>query len=145
VGVVSDHPILTSWLHDSYETNVTVRAAGSQILRPQIARHIAASELLPQAQTAILGYSRTMASRTGGTPIGPGPTFGVGLTPGPVLSPVGTPAAPVAAGTPLSTGAATSPVNPGISGVAVPGGGRGRPGPFFCNNPHAVHRSRGLH
>ena len=42
-------PILTRLLHDSYANNLTVRAAGSQILQAQIARSIAQSELLPQA------------------------------------------------------------------------------------------------
>ena len=48
---VFDDPILTRLLHDSYANNLTVRAAGSQILLAQLSRQIAASELLPQAQT----------------------------------------------------------------------------------------------
>ena len=62
---VFDDPILTKLLHDSYANNLTVRAAGLQILQAQIARFIAKSELLPQAQNAILGYTRNMASATG--------------------------------------------------------------------------------
>ena len=62
---VFDDPILNRLLHDSYANNLTIRAAGSQILQAQIARFIARSELLPQAQNAIFGYSRNMASETG--------------------------------------------------------------------------------
>src|SRR5437016_1580891 len=55
---VFDDPILTRLLHDSYANNLTVRAAGSVILQAQLARSIARSELLPQAQNATLGYTR---------------------------------------------------------------------------------------
>jgi NodT family efflux transporter outer membrane factor (OMF) lipoprotein len=130
---VFDDPILTNLLHDSYANNLTVRAAGSQILQAQIARSIAKSELFPQAQTGILGYSRTMVSRTGGTPVGPGPVFGTGLTPPAIVSPVTTPSAPVASGIVTPTGATTSPSNPGVSGTAGPGGGGSGAGRYLTN------------
>ncbi len=107
---VFDDPILTKLLHDSYANNLTIRAAGSQILQAQIARDIAKSELLPQAQNAILGYTRNMASRTGGSPIGPGPSFGTALAPAAVLSPVTAPSTPIAGATPSGTGTTTSAV-----------------------------------
>jgi NodT family efflux transporter outer membrane factor (OMF) lipoprotein len=131
---VFDDPILTKLLYQSYANNLTVRAAGSQILSAQIARYIAKSELLPQAQTGILGYSRTMVSETGGTPPGPGPTFGTGLNPGAILSPVTTPASPITAATPTATGSFTNPINPGSAAAAGPGpgGGSGR-GRYFMN------------
>ncbi len=132
---VFDDPILAKLLHDSYANNLSVRAAGSQILQAQIARQIAKSELLPQAQTWVTGYSRTMASGTGGTPVGPGPVFGMGLNPGAVLSPVTAPATPVAGVTvPVTTTAGvTTPVNPGIMAAAPPDGGGTGPGRFFMN------------
>jgi NodT family efflux transporter outer membrane factor (OMF) lipoprotein len=130
---VFDDPVLTKLLHDSYANNLTVRAAGSQILQAQIARFIAKSELLPQAQTAILGYSRSMASVTGGTPPGPGPVFGTALSPGAIVSPVGTPPAPVTGGILTPTGAVVSPSNPGVSGTAGPSGGGSSRGRYFMN------------
>jgi NodT family efflux transporter outer membrane factor (OMF) lipoprotein len=120
---VFDDPILTKLLHDSYANNLTARAAGIQILQAQIARFIAKSELLPQAQNAILGYTRDMASGTGGSPIGPGPTFGTSLTPNTTLSFANAPPTPITGATPTGTGTVFSPVNFGIIGSTAPGGG----------------------
>ncbi len=72
---VFDDPILTRLLHDSYAYNLTIRAAGAQIMQAQIARFIAKSELLPQGQTAIAGFVRSMASGTGGSALGAGADF----------------------------------------------------------------------
>src|SRR5580658_10074688 len=77
---VFDDPVLTKLLHDSYANNLTIRAAGEQILQAQIARFIAKSELLPQAQNAVLGYTRNMSSVTGGVALGPGPISGTALS-----------------------------------------------------------------
>jgi NodT family efflux transporter outer membrane factor (OMF) lipoprotein len=130
---VFDDPILTQLIHEAYSSNLTVRAAGSQILQAQIARYIAKSELLPQAQTAILSYTRSMLSRTGGTPPGPGPVFGTALSPASVISPVGTSSAPVTGGVLTPTNSVLSPVNPGVSGTAGPVGGGSGPGRYITN------------
>jgi NodT family efflux transporter outer membrane factor (OMF) lipoprotein len=130
---IFDDPILTRLLYASYANNLTVRAAGQQILQAQIARFIAKSQLLPQAQTGILGYQRVMASGTGGTPPGPGPTFGTALAPGAILSPVTVPSTSIAGASLTPTGATTTPPNPGTSGIAGPGGGGSGKGRFFMN------------
>jgi NodT family efflux transporter outer membrane factor (OMF) lipoprotein len=138
---VFDDPILTRLLHESYANNLTVRAAGSQILMAQIARGIAVSELLPQAQTDVLGYSRSMASRTGGSPIGPGPTFGTALGPGVVLAPVTTTSTPVTGGTFTGTGTTTTASNFGVTAAAGPGGGGSGPGRFSSNIANSFNAS----
>jgi NodT family efflux transporter outer membrane factor (OMF) lipoprotein len=121
---VFDDPTLTRLLHDSYANNLTIRAAGLQIIQAQIARFIAHSELLPQGQNAIAGYARSMASGTGGSPIGPSATFGTGLSPGTVLAPVTVPSTPIAGTTvPGGTGTTTSASNFGVTGSAAPSGG----------------------
>jgi NodT family efflux transporter outer membrane factor (OMF) lipoprotein len=130
---VFDDPILTRLLQDSYANNLTIRAAGSQILEAQIARSIARSELLPQAQNLILGYSRNMASATGGSPIGPGPTFGTALSPSSSLSLATVPSTPIAGATPMGTGTTFSPSNFGITGSTGPGGGGSSTSRFFSD------------
>ena len=131
---VFDDPILNRLLHDSYANNLTIRAAGSQILQAQIARFIARSELLPQAQNAIFGYSRNMASETGGTSLGPGPTTGTALTPSPVLSLSGVPSTPIAGATPTGTGTTLTPANFGIlDATAGPNSGGVSTARFFSD------------
>ncbi len=120
---VFDDPILTRLLQVSYANNPTVRATGSVILQAQIARAIARSELLPQAQNAILGYSRNMASATGGSPIGPGPIFGSALSPASTLSLANVPSTPIAGATPMGSGSTFSPSNFGIAGSTGPAAG----------------------
>jgi NodT family efflux transporter outer membrane factor (OMF) lipoprotein len=137
---VFDDPVLTRLLHDSYANNLTVRAAGSQILQAQIARSIARSELLPQAQNDVLGYTRNMASGTGGASIGPGPTFGTALAPAPVLAPVTTTSTPVTGGTFTGAGTTTTPAAVGITGAAGPGGGAGLKR-FFGNVSNSLNAS----
>ncbi len=120
---VFDDPILTRLLHVSYANNLTVRAAGLQIMEAQIARFIAKSELLPQAQNGILGYTRNMSSATGGFPLGPGPTFGTSITPNTTLSFANAPPTPITGATPTGTGTVFSPANFGIVGSTGPVGG----------------------
>ena len=129
---VFDDPILTKLLHDSYANNLTVRAAGSQILQAQIARYIAKSELLPQAQNTTLGYTRNMASVTGGVPIGPGPISGSDLSPSTSFSLANVPSTPIAGATPSGTGTTFSPANFGIaSASAGPVGGTSTGSRYF--------------
>jgi outer membrane protein TolC len=130
---VFDDPILTMLLHDTYANNLTIRAAGLQILQAEIARSIARSELLPQAQNAIAGYSRSMASGTGGSPGGAGPSFGTALSPGTVLSPVSVPSTPITGATPTGNGTTTSASNYGASGSAGPAGGGSALNRFVSN------------
>ncbi len=131
---VFDDPSLTKLIHEAYASNFTVRAAGSQILQAQIARYIAKSELLPQAQTGVLGYSRTMASETGGTSPAPGPSFGTTLSPASIVTPVTNPPTPITGTTiPPITSSFSTPSNPGGWGVAGPTGGGTGPGRYFMN------------
>ena len=120
---VFDDPVLTRLLHESYAKNLTIRAAGNQIIQAQIARFVAKTELLPQGQNAILGYVRGMGSGTGGSPIGGGATFGTGLSPGTTLTPVTVPGAPITGAT--ATGFSTTTTSPStlILGSAGPVGG----------------------
>jgi NodT family efflux transporter outer membrane factor (OMF) lipoprotein len=131
---VFDDPVLTALLHESYANNLTVRAAGQQILEAQIARNIARSELLPQAQTAVLGYQRNVVSETGGTPIGPGPSYGTVLNPTAVLPPLLTPSTPLAGQTITpGTGATNSTTNPLVNATASPTGGGSSNSRWFNN------------
>jgi len=138
---VFDDPILTELLHDSYANNLTIRAAGLQILQAQIARFIAKSELLPQAQNAILGYTRNMASGTGGSPIGPGASFGTALSPASTLSPVTAPSTPITGATPTGTGTTTSTSSFGVTGSATPTGGGAAVTRFFNNMSTSLNAS----
>jgi NodT family efflux transporter outer membrane factor (OMF) lipoprotein len=130
---VFEDPILTRLLHDCYANNLTVRAAGLQIMQAEIARFIARSELLPQAQNYALGYTRGLVSNTKGTAVGPGSSFGTGLSPGTVLAPVSVPATPITGATPTGNGSTNSASNYGVAGVAGPGGG-GVPIGRYTNN-----------
>lgn len=118
---VFDDPILTKLLHDSYTNNLTLREAGIQILQAKIQRNIALSELLPQSQTFLLQYTHGEVSRNGGVPPGVGPTFGTGLTPSVVVSPIPSPSTPIAGATPFNgAGTTTTGTSPAINGI---GGG----------------------
>jgi NodT family efflux transporter outer membrane factor (OMF) lipoprotein len=130
---VFDDPILTKLIHDAYANNLTVRAAGFQILQAMQLRCIALGELLPQSQTFILGYTRNMASLNGGALGIPTATFGTGLSPSPGLVPVVAPATPIAGLVDPGTGTTTTTTTSGVSPVTAPsafGGGGGR---FFSN------------
>jgi NodT family efflux transporter outer membrane factor (OMF) lipoprotein len=117
---VFDDPMLTRLLHESYANNLTIRAAGAQIIQAEIARFVAKTELLPQGQNAILGYLRGMGSRTGGSPIGAGASFGTGLSPGTTLTPVTVPGAPITGATATGFSTTTTAPNTLIVGSAGP-------------------------
>jgi NodT family efflux transporter outer membrane factor (OMF) lipoprotein len=117
---VFDDPVLNRLLQESYSENLTIRAAGAQIIQAQIARFVAKTELLPQGQNAILGYLRGMGSRTGGSPIGAGPSFGTGISPGTTLTPVTVPGAPITGATATGFNNTTTPPNTLILGAAGP-------------------------
>jgi NodT family efflux transporter outer membrane factor (OMF) lipoprotein len=139
---VFDDPILNGLIQRSFSRNLTLRAAGFQILAAKAQRAIALGELLPQSQTYALQYIHGEASRNGGAATAGGAAAGAALGPAAVLSPVMTSSAPIAgagAGTtagvaaPTSGGTVTTPTNPGI-GSSIGGAGGGGGGSRFFDN-----------
>jgi NodT family efflux transporter outer membrane factor (OMF) lipoprotein len=133
---VFDDPALSRLLHQAADQNLTVRQAAIQIIQAQIQRNIAATELLPQAQTAFLQYSHGVVSRNMGVPPGGGAVVTTGLTPSTVVGPIQTPSTPIAGATPFGAeGTTTTGTSPMISAVAAGGGGgvATPPSRFFSN------------
>jgi NodT family efflux transporter outer membrane factor (OMF) lipoprotein len=122
---VFDDPVLTKLIHDAAAQNLTVRQAGIQIVQAQIQRGIAQTELLPQGQTLIAGYSHGEVSKNNGAAPGAGATVTTGLSPSTVVGPIDTPTAPIAgAATPLTpAGTTTTGTSPLINALAAGGGG----------------------
>ena len=89
-------PVLAQLIQRSYSSNLTLRAAGFQILASQQQRRIAASELLPQSQSASASYLHAQVSNTGGASGGVISFFGSGLTPPTSPPPVTEPSTPIA-------------------------------------------------
>jgi NodT family efflux transporter outer membrane factor (OMF) lipoprotein len=119
---VFDDPTLTDLIQRSYSSNLTVRAAGFQILAAREQRAIALGELFPQTQSASLQYLRVQASANGSA-ASPSAFAGAGLAPAAVLSPVG-----------IGTGTTTSGLNPNVgSSIGGTGAGGGGAGRFFSN------------
>jgi NodT family efflux transporter outer membrane factor (OMF) lipoprotein len=133
---VFDDPVLTRLLMQAYSQNLTVRQAGIRILQAQIQRNIAATELLPQAQTLVAGYSHGMVSRNNGVAPGAGAVVTTGLSPSTVVGPIPTPSTPIAGAAPIGApGTTTTGTSPSINAIAA-GGGGGVPTPpsrFFSN------------
>jgi NodT family efflux transporter outer membrane factor (OMF) lipoprotein len=136
---VFDDPILNALLKRSYSRNLTLRAAGFQILQAKMARAIACAELLPQSQSYNLVYTRGEASANGGNAAAAGAAFGASLAPSALLSAVPTtPTTPVAGVTP-PTGAntTTTPTNPAVGssvgGAAPVAGVSAGSNRFFTN------------
>jgi outer membrane protein TolC len=129
---VFDDPLLTKLVHDSFANNLTVKAAGFQILQAKEMRCIALGELMPQTQTFILGYSRNMSSLTGGSPTVPTATFGTALAPPQGLTPVAAPATPIAGVVDPGSGTTNTGTTSTTTTGTTPGatGGTGR---FFSN------------
>jgi NodT family efflux transporter outer membrane factor (OMF) lipoprotein len=125
---VFNDPVLSELIARSYSSNLTLRAAGFQILAYQQQRRIAAAELLPQAQTGSFSYVHTQLSNTGGVAAGPTSFFGAGLAPPASAPPVSSPSTPIAGFTDPGNGATTTAVNTG--GTSNPAtnaiGGTGR-------------------
>jgi NodT family efflux transporter outer membrane factor (OMF) lipoprotein len=76
---VFDDPILTGLLHRSYARNLSLRAAGFQILEARAQRAIACGELFPQTQTYNLQYTHGMVSANGGNAAAASAAFGASL------------------------------------------------------------------
>lgn len=130
---VFDDPILTKLLHDSYANNLTVKAAAFQILQAKELHCIALGQLMPQTQTFVLGYTRNMVSRNGGSLALPTATFGTSLAPSPGLVPVAAPSTPIANVVDPGTGATTTNgATPGVSS-GTPSGAAGGTSRFFTN------------
>ncbi len=106
---VFDDPILTALLHRSYANNLTLRAAGMQILQAQQQRLIAIGELFPQSQGYTFQYTRIEASRNSGAAVGLTSTAGGTLSPSSTLTPVAlSPTTPVAGATTTTTTSTSS-------------------------------------
>jgi NodT family efflux transporter outer membrane factor (OMF) lipoprotein len=134
---VFNDPVLSRLIHEAAAQNLTVRQAAIQIMQAQLQRDIACTELLPQAQTLIAGYSHGEVSRNGGVAPSPGATVTTGLTPSTGVNPITVPSTPIAGTTSPLTGAGTTTTgtSPLISATAA-GAGGGVPPPFsrFFNN-----------
>jgi NodT family efflux transporter outer membrane factor (OMF) lipoprotein len=122
---VFDDPVLTKLIHEAAAQNLTVRQAAIQIAQAQIQRGVAQTELLPQAQTLIAGYSHGEVSRNKGVAPGAGATVTTGLSPSTAVGPITTPTTPIAgAATPLTAAATTNTeTSPTINALAAGGGG----------------------
>jgi NodT family efflux transporter outer membrane factor (OMF) lipoprotein len=116
---VFDDPILNKLLHEAFAHNLTIKAAGFQILQAKQLECIALGELMPQTQTAILGFTRNESSLTGGSAGLPTATAGTGLSPSPGLAPVAPPNTPIAGlvdpGTGTTTTGTASPTTTGAT------------------------------
>jgi NodT family efflux transporter outer membrane factor (OMF) lipoprotein len=127
-----DDPILNNLIQRSYDKNLTVRAAGNQILAAQAARTIAVGELFPQSQAVGASITRVQVSANQGAAAAFGASAGAALAPSTILIPVG------ATGT-------TTPNSPNVStgvGAATGGGTVGvAGGRFFTNNATSLNAS----
>jgi len=136
---VFDDAVLNDLVQRSLAQNLTLRAAGYQILQAQAARSIAVGELFPQTQAFGFQATRVMVSRNQGSSVGFGTSAGAGLAPSASLSGVPTsPSTPIAGVTPpanpsspTSGASPTVPSNIGGS-VSAPGGSAGSER-FFTN------------
>jgi NodT family efflux transporter outer membrane factor (OMF) lipoprotein len=130
---VFDDPKLNRLLQEAYAQNLTVRAAGEQILAAQSARSIAVGELFPQSQGIGASITRVQSSANLGAAATLGSSAGAALAPSAILQPI------------AGTGGTTTPNNPnagssiggapGSTGVAA---GFGR---FFSNNATSLNAS----
>ena len=59
---VFDDAVLTALVHDAYEQNLTLRAAGLRVIQARAARGIAVGEFFPQEQAIRADYSRNQIS-----------------------------------------------------------------------------------
>jgi NodT family efflux transporter outer membrane factor (OMF) lipoprotein len=126
-------PVLADLVKRAYSDNRTLRAAAFHIMATAEQRRIAASQLLPQSQTASFSYTHSQVSGTGGAATGPSGFFGTGLAPPASPPPVSVPSTPVAGQTDPGPGTTTTNVSTGgitnANGTPV-GGGVGR---YFNN------------
>jgi outer membrane protein TolC len=126
-------PVMDDLIKRCYASNLTLRAAGFQILAAEKQRFIACSELLPQSQTMNAAYTHSQISRNGGAAAAAGVVFGTSVAPPGTVSPVTVPNTPIAGQPPDPTGTTTTATNSG--GAAAAGGAGAAAGPrrFFDN------------
>jgi NodT family efflux transporter outer membrane factor (OMF) lipoprotein len=129
---VFNDPILDDLIKRCYSSNLTLRAAGLQILAVQEQRNVALGEFLPQSQSAALSYSRNMASGNGGSAVGGTAFAGAGLAPPIGTVPVTTPSTPIAGVTDPGLGTTTTVTSFGV-GAGAAGAGGGGFGRYFSN------------
>src|SRR5579871_5123828 len=89
-------PALTQLIQRAYSSNWALRAYALQVMSAEQQRRIAASELLPQAQSASMTYTHSQLSATGGSATGGAAFFAASLTPPSSAPPVNTPNTPIA-------------------------------------------------
>jgi NodT family efflux transporter outer membrane factor (OMF) lipoprotein len=58
-----DDPVLTSLVHEAYEQNLSLRAAGLRVIQARAARGIAVGEFFPQEQEINADYSKNQDSK----------------------------------------------------------------------------------
>ena len=59
---VFDDAVLTALVHDAYEQNLTLRAAGLRVIQARAARGIAVGEFFPQVQGISADYAQVQTS-----------------------------------------------------------------------------------
>src|SRR5437660_7650179 len=130
-----DDPILNGLIQRCYSRNLTLRAAGFQILAAKAQRAIALGELLPQSQSYALQYTHSEASRNGGASAVGGAAAGAALAPAAILSPVTTSTTPITGVTPTTPNTTTTRTNPSVGASVGGAGGVGGAGAgrFFDN------------
>jgi NodT family efflux transporter outer membrane factor (OMF) lipoprotein len=89
-------PQLADLIRQSYSSNLTLRAAGFEVLAAISQRNIARGELLPQSQTANFTYSHIEATANGGNAAAAGAVFGTSVAPPATAAPVTVPTTPIA-------------------------------------------------
>jgi outer membrane protein TolC len=60
---VFDDPVLTSLVHEAYEENLSLRAAGLRVIQARAARGIAIGDFFPQEQEIEADYSKNQDSK----------------------------------------------------------------------------------
>src|SRR5262249_34218882 len=129
-------------IQQAYARNLTLREAGLVIQQAQMQRNIACTELLPQGQSLVAGYSHGVVSRNNGVFPAGGPAFGTGLAPSVGVSGRSTPSTPIGAAAAFGAGAAaagttvtgTSPLLNSAIGGGGAGGGIPSDNSRFFNN-----------
>jgi NodT family efflux transporter outer membrane factor (OMF) lipoprotein len=58
-----DDPVLTRLVHEAYEQNLSLRAAGLRVIQARAVRGIAVGEFFPQEQAISAGYSKNQISK----------------------------------------------------------------------------------
>jgi NodT family efflux transporter outer membrane factor (OMF) lipoprotein len=122
---IFDDPVLTRLIHQAASQNLTARQAGLQIIRANIQRRIAVSELLPQGQSVSAGYTHGVVSRNNGVSPSGGPAFGTALAPSVSPPPLSTATTPIAGATPTNIAGTTTTGTSPLLNSSIGAGGSG--------------------